>query len=438
MSFQTDGSFTALNEGIYQVTVKDANGCLTIKEQILTNSPAPTAFTYTSQQETCGQANGQLSILTVRGGTSPYSYSIDGKNFQESTTIKGMSTGNYQLTVRDSKGCLYSESITIEGITGPAEISFTSKEASCYHNDGEITVNGVTGGTSPYSYSLDGTKYQSFATFTGLDAGPYTLYVRDANGCILSREAFVERPGAEIGAVLPVSCYGGADGSIFIIAVGGGDYTEYSINGGTSYQKDAVFRNLTAGTYSVMVKVSPECTITFDNIIIEEPEQITAVVTQTGKPVGGEANGTAVVSDVKGGTAPYTFKVDGAAYGNYPNFISLSAGEHILVITDAMGCEETILFTIDGLADLEIPNGFTPNADGYNDKWVLKGLNLFYPNCKVTVFNRWGSPVFQSNGYAQDWDGTNKGKELADGTYYYIIQLNADEKPLKGTVTIMR
>lgn len=159
---------------------------------------------------------------------------------------------------------------------------------------------------------------------------------------------------------------------------------------------------------------------------------------QTAMAIGLEANGSAEISKVEGGTGPYTYTVDGVAYGNYTNIMQLSEGEHKLLVRDAKGCEEIILFTIEGISELEIPNGFTPNGDGFNDKWVMKNLHLLYPTCKVAVYNRWGSPIFQSSGYANEWNGTYNGKSLPDGTYYYTIQLNATEKPLKGTVTIMR
>jgi gliding motility-associated-like protein len=87
---------------------------------------------------------------------------------------------------------------------------------------------------------------------------------------------------------------------------------------------------------------------------------------------------------------------------------------------------------------IEIPSGVTPNGDGKNDIWTLKGIELF-PNCVVELYNRWGEVIFESKGYSVKWDGTYKGKMLPVGTYYYIIDLNDPEIPVyTGSVTIMR
>ena len=91
---------------------------------------------------------------------------------------------------------------------------------------------------------------------------------------------------------------------------------------------------------------------------------------------------------------------------------------------------------------LEIPNTFSPNADGTNDTWEILGIEK-YPNCNVQVYTRWGQLVFQSTGYSlsKRWDGTSKnGKKLAPSAYYYVIDLRSDDfpDPLKGTVSIVR
>lgn len=89
----------------------------------------------------------------------------------------------------------------------------------------------------------------------------------------------------------------------------------------------------------------------------------------------------------------------------------------------------------------DIPNTFTPNADGDNDVWEIKVLRD-YPNSTVEVFDRWGRKVFTSaKGYPQPWDGRDtKGHYLPMETYYYIIHLNDGiaKKPLLGTITIIR
>lgn len=85
------------------------------------------------------------------------------------------------------------------------------------------------------------------------------------------------------------------------------------------------------------------------------------------------------------------------------------------------------------------PTVITPNFDGKNDEFVITNLNLFYPNCQVTIVNRWGSVVFESTGYKELWDGTFKGEGLPMGTYFYHILLNDEENTkYSGPISIIR
>ena len=89
------------------------------------------------------------------------------------------------------------------------------------------------------------------------------------------------------------------------------------------------------------------------------------------------------------------------------------------------------------IRDFIVPNTFTPNGDGINDKWEIDNLSL-YPNHRVQVFDRYGQILYDSKNYTGAWDGTFKGKPLAAGTYYYIIDLNGARDTKKGYVTIIR
>ena len=85
-------------------------------------------------------------------------------------------------------------------------------------------------------------------------------------------------------------------------------------------------------------------------------------------------------------------------------------------------------------------DAFTPNGDGINDRWLITNGNCI-STAKAQVFNRYGSKVFESNDYKNNWDGTYKGKPLPDGTYYYVISfnlVNGQTVLLKGNVTILR
>jgi gliding motility-associated-like protein len=110
---------------------------------------------------------------------------------------------------------------------------------------------------------------------------------------------------------------------------------------------------------------------------------------------------------------------------------------YTVAVTTPGGCTSTSQVLVKVLKPPLIPNTFTPNNDGTNDKWDIKYLKD-YPNCRVQVFNRYGQLVFESQGYNSSWDGTYKGKSLPWGTYYYIIEMSPWRKPITGYVTIIK
>jgi gliding motility-associated-like protein len=91
---------------------------------------------------------------------------------------------------------------------------------------------------------------------------------------------------------------------------------------------------------------------------------------------------------------------------------------------------------VEVLASLFVPNAFTPNADGKNDRWVIPAV-IPELGALVNVYDRAGQVVYQSRGNVVAWDGTYKGVPLATGVYIYQIVL-PNAEPLKGTVLLLR
>ncbi len=87
---------------------------------------------------------------------------------------------------------------------------------------------------------------------------------------------------------------------------------------------------------------------------------------------------------------------------------------------------------------VKIPNAFSPNNDGINDKWQVFNLEN-YPDARIEIYNRYGHKVFSSRGFVTPWDGKLNGKDLPIGTYYYIIEPNDNGYgKLTGSITLLR
>jgi gliding motility-associated-like protein len=123
------------------------------------------------------------------------------------------------------------------------------------------------------------------------------------------------------------------------------------------------------------------------------------------------------------------------------------SGVYSLIIT-ANGCESDVS-TVDVLVnncieiDFFIPEGFSPNDDGINDLFVIRGIDRF-PNNKFVVYNRWGDKVFEASPYQNTWDGTTNigliigSGELPIATYFYVLDLGDGSDFYKGTIYLNR
>jgi gliding motility-associated-like protein len=86
---------------------------------------------------------------------------------------------------------------------------------------------------------------------------------------------------------------------------------------------------------------------------------------------------------------------------------------------------------------LLIPNAYSPNGDGINDRWNIQGISKF-PESEIKVFNRYGQVIYYSKGYNSPWDGRLNGKSLPGGTYYYTVDRKKDFPLISGWVVIIR
>ncbi|MDB2456286.1 gliding motility-associated C-terminal domain-containing protein [Flavobacteriaceae bacterium] len=108
-------------------------------------------------------------------------------------------------------------------------------------------------------------------------------------------------------------------------------------------------------------------------------------------------------------------------------------------------CQEVLVSsTRIELTELNIPNAFSPDGDGINDTWEIRGLDP-NDNYVLTVFNRWQNVVFKTSQYQNDWSGTSEGNglissnsKLPDGTYFYLIEWGDSKPPTRGYVYIKR
>ena len=119
--------------------------------------------------------------------------------------------------------------------------------------------------------------------------------------------------------------------------------------------------------------------------------------------------------------------------GNYTNTATVTGIEADGDLTNNVASVTTIP------TDFFIPEGFSPNGDGINDLFVIRGIQN-YPANKIVIYNRWGNKVFEASPYLNNWDGQAttglriNGNDLPTGTYFYLLDLGDGTDMIKGTI----
>lgn len=191
-SFTSDSVFTGLTGGRYYVIiVKNSLGC-TASDTISvaqTNDPCVGVnVTSTKTDPTSGQSNG--SITVVASGASSFQYALNGGTSQSNGNFSGLASGTYTITVTSQAGCVKTVTVTLS-CNNPNLVIRDSivNVLPCPSTLGKIII--TASGSSGYTYSKDGTNFQSSNTFSNLAAGNYTVTVKDANGCMNSKAVTV-------------------------------------------------------------------------------------------------------------------------------------------------------------------------------------------------------------------------------------------------------
>ncbi|MDP1746651.1 MAG: PKD domain-containing protein, partial [Bacteroidota bacterium] len=337
---QTSSSIGVLTAGNYAVTTTDAKGCIVTTSLSITQPAMALASTTTQNNVSCyGGSNGSASVIAT-GGTPPYTYLWS--NGQTTTSITGLITGNYTVTVTDFKGCTTTASVSITQPVAPLTSSSSQTNVSCFgESNGSASVI-PTGGTSPYTYVWN--NGQTTGTATGLIAGNYSVTTTDSKSCTTVISITITEPALLSSNVSQtnVSCYGGNNGSALVSTPSGGTspYTYLWSNG----QISSSITELIVGTYSLTVTDAKGCTIAASATITQPIAPLSFTTSQTNVSCFGGNNGSASVIAADGTPAYSYLWMPGSQTTS--SISNLTIGTYTITVTDANGCNTTGFITI--------------------------------------------------------------------------------------------
>lgn len=334
-AWTTSPEYDVVAGEVVTVRVKDANGCLSLKQTVLVPETIDSvAFTVETQDPACPGGRGSV-VFHATGGIAPYTYYIsenaDGSDAVTRTNFQfSYAPGTYYVAVQDANGCAnladveYWQEITINPNEDVMTVTPVVTPVACFGGaDGiiDVTVVNVT------EVSLDGANWfdvvEGAYTFEDLSAGTYTVQGRNENGCVVtSEEIEVTEPESPITfniVITDTSCGGDTDGAIEVVDVEGGTAPyEYSLDGET-WVATALFEGLEPTYYSMWVRDAAGCEVAYENpnltgnvIAVQSPDDIQFDVVVTGPACFGE-DAVVTITNVTGGLGTYEYSLDGGS-----------------------------------------------------------------------------------------------------------------------------
>lgn len=424
--------FQNLCPGNYFINVQGSS-CQSFATAVV-SEPAPITLYANTGNPSPGQNNGTVNLV-AQGGTGAMTYSLNGTNYQASSSFSGLAPGTYTGYAQDANGCIETVSFVLNN-TGQCNMIVTANPtmASCSgFCDASIWYAFTASGMAPpFVVQLQNMNGQTLQTQTvngpqgvisGVCAGTYLVQVTDANGCTGSYTVTVisSTPPVVTSVNTTPSAFGSSTGSAVINVSGGTAPYLYSIDG-VNFQSGNTFNSLAAGVYILTVTDANGCQ-TIYCFVIQETQACGVIMTSNPAPVScyGTSTGSitfaytnaygpvSVVLQNPNGSTVQSQTVSGNAGQGV--FSSLPAGTYNVIITDAAGCSYSNTVTVSGPnSQLLLTATSVPSSNGMN-------------NGSITATASGGTaPYVYSIGTPGNWQSSNVFSGLAPGVYIIWVQ----------------
>ena len=484
---------TILEAGHHEMIVTDNDGC-SDTGFVSIEGPDSLVVSINPTNPSCFGNDGFIDVV-VSGGTLPYEYLWS--TGEIGTSISALVVGTYWIIVTDSCGIKDSLGIVLSPYISTLNINnFFLTDPSCADNDGAIDVN-VSGGYFPYTYQWSNGEITQDIDLLGF--GNYTIVITDYCGDTTAQTYMLNQMQNTVSAI-GFHSYFSLWSSIEVTTSNPPYTVQWMMPDSTIITADSI-RGLCEGNYFVTVTDSMNCQDTLHLNVFYNINQLidantstvidtswglgpfsylwsdgqttshadslcegihTVTVTANGGPFACDLSESFSISEMEvilsptetiiycennfdgtiianpsGGTPQYSFLWStGVTLDRITE--NLNPGLYYVSIFDKNGCRLDTSIIITDLTAECIPNVFTPNGDNVNDFWELED-SFLYLESTITIYGRFGKKIFESIGYKDPWNGTNKkGRSLPDGTYFYSIILKEGVETIRGTITILQ
>lgn len=366
----------------------------------------------------------------------------------------------YLEVLNEENGCSSLDSAFVNQNITPPE-ALTGEDQMLFCDDESVSLSGQGSSTvaATYQWFYNGASLGGATglELTATEAGVYTLVVTDqANGCTASSDVSVTLdPSAPVDFAVefdPPTCQGDKDGSVWVSMVDGGmSPYMYSLNG-QPFSALNNFQALGAGSYEVSLEDANGCLLTR---LVDLPDG-NHVTLDLGPDLRIEEGDLVDIFPQISIDSSQIATLDWQTTVVLPcpdclvqrDLALTQSTRFFLDIKDENGCpaEDNILIIVDRDHGVYVPNGFSPNNDGRNDRfYIFSDPDGVEEIELLRIFNRWGEFVwentnFQPNDPTEGWDGTVGGMDPNPAVYVWYAEIkmrNGEKLLLKGDVTLV-
>ena len=407
--------FDNLSAGPYYIVADDGGGCTGRTSTVIVQDSSQLDYgIYVVNDAGCAVNSGKLYVTGITG-TPPYTYLWS--NNESTSSITGLTSGSYDVTVGDSSGCVVVKTAIVNKVLPVGQAGVYVTQPACFGSNGSATIV-LSGGTPPFYYSGSNgviiVDFANFVEFTNLPGGTFSYYVQDAGLCTYYGRVSLQTPSSFnlVNVTTTNTSCGNNSGSLTAAISNGLEPYVYKLSGVNAVSTTLpsyTFSNLSSGTYTLTITDGSNCSYT-NQYTIEDNVQFNYTFSSTGTTCAKD-NGIISVT-VTNGIGPYLFEVGEVSQiisSNTATFNGFADGTYNISVTDTgNNCK------ISNRVILE---------DSVNVDFLVQSTNpLNSNNGTITLFITSGEPPFTI-----DWSDNVGGQTgmsiggLSAGTYNVTV-----------------
>lgn len=444
----TGQAIYATGPGFYTVLVTNGAGCsaISIPQQV---QFYPTTNSVVTPSGSVPLVSGGNITLTAGTGQN-YNWS----NGSTTQTINVTSTGTYTVTVTDANGCqAVPASVQVVALSTSNMIMYTGATTMCQGDT--LLLNSVFPSSNQWIFNGTAIPGATAAAYPATQTGYYQVQYTVSPGNIITSDSLY----VEI-MTLPTTVQTASDtickgepAHLSVSSQPGITYNWYNSNNGGSVLGTGLAFTTAPIQQPVSYWVEPQNSFgcvsqtRFEVVVHLYPSPVAGFTSGTTTPV---ANGYELqFTNTSTANIAYLWNFgdpgspDNTSVDTDPVHIYATTGTYqvILIAANTFGCFDTLYKTVQVRLgnNIFIPTGFTPNRDGSNDIFRVRGNNILYS--EMSVFSSWGQRIFYSEKETTGWDGTVNGSVAPNGNYAYVITVQyetGEKETFKGSVSLIR